>query len=45
MYAAAHCHTPACMSLELWNDDTNELICVMHQYMELETKHKMKKVM
>ena len=27
MYAAAHCHTPACMSLELWNDDTNELIC------------------
>ena len=27
MYAAAHCHTPACISLELWNDDTNELIC------------------
>ena len=27
MYAAAHCHTPACESLELWNDDTNELIC------------------
>mgnify|MGYP001280017333 CR=1 FL=1 len=25
MYAAAHCHTPACISLELWNDDTNEL--------------------
>jgi hypothetical protein len=27
MYAAAHCHTPACQSLELWNDDTGELIC------------------
>ena len=27
MYMAAHCHTPACMSLELWNDDTGELIC------------------
>jgi|EP00945_MAST-04E_sp_MAST-4E-sp1_P004816 hypothetical protein len=27
MYAAAHCHTPACESMELWNDDTNELIC------------------
>ena len=27
MYAAAHCHTPACVSLELWNDDTGELIC------------------
>merc|ERR1711924_504360 len=22
MYAAAHCHAPACMSVELWNDDT-----------------------
>ena len=27
MYAAAHCHAPACMSIELWNDDTGELIC------------------
>ena len=27
MYAAAHCHTPACESLELWNDDTGELLC------------------
>jgi hypothetical protein len=27
MYMAAHCHTPACISLELWNDDTGELIC------------------
>lgn len=26
MYAAAHCHTPACMFLELWNDDTGELL-------------------
>ena len=26
-FFAAHCHTPACMSLELWNDDTGELIC------------------
>jgi hypothetical protein len=27
MYAALHCHAPACMSMELWNDDTGELIC------------------
>jgi hypothetical protein len=27
VYAAAHCHAPACQSLELWNDDTGELIC------------------
>ena len=27
IYAAGHCHAPACMSLELWNDDTGELIC------------------
>ena len=27
MYAAGHCHSPACQSLELWNDDTGELLC------------------
>jgi hypothetical protein len=27
VYAAAHCHAPACMSIELWNDDTGDLIC------------------
>eukprot|EP00040_Diaphanoeca_grandis_P020564 m.109371 g.109371 ORF g.109371 m.109371 type:complete len:861 (+) comp27951_c0_seq1:141-2723(+) len=26
-YAAFHCHAPACMSGELWNRDTGELIC------------------
>lgn len=26
-YAAFHCHAPACISGELWNDDTGELIC------------------
>ena len=27
VYAAAHCHSPACLSVELWNDDTGELLC------------------
>ena len=27
VYAAAHCHAPACMGLELWNRDTGKLIC------------------
>lgn len=27
MYAAFHCHAPACISGELWNRDTGELIC------------------
>jgi hypothetical protein len=27
MYAAAHCHSPACISVELWNDDTQTLVC------------------
>merc|ERR1712066_314026 len=26
-YAGAHCHAPACKSMELWNDDTGELLC------------------
>lgn len=26
-YAAFHCHAPACISGELWNADTGELIC------------------
>lgn len=27
VYAAFHCHAPACMSGELWDMDKNELIC------------------
>ena len=26
-YAAFHCHAPACMTGELWNADTGELLC------------------
>jgi len=27
VFAAGHCHTPMCVSQELWNADTNELLC------------------
>ena len=27
IYAAPHCHAPSCISMELYNDDTGELIC------------------
>jgi hypothetical protein len=27
IYAAPHCHTPACELMELWDDDRGELIC------------------
>eukprot|EP00947_MAST-08B_sp_MAST-8B-sp1_P005814 g5814.t1 len=27
LYAAAHCHAPACQSLELWDNDANKLLC------------------
>lgn len=27
IYAAFHCHAPACISGELWNDDTGKLLC------------------
>merc|ERR1711972_1137086 len=27
IYAGPHCHAPACKSMELWNDDTGELLC------------------
>merc|ERR1712232_553281 len=27
VYAGAHCHAPACMRMELWNEDTHELLC------------------
>eukprot|EP01052_Picozoa_sp_SAG31_P011433 SAG31_NODE_646_length_13223_cov_14.088845_4_plen_602_part_00 len=27
IYASCHCHAPACVSCELWNADTGELIC------------------
>ena len=26
-YASCHCHAPSCISCELWNADTSELIC------------------
>ena len=26
-YAGGHCHAPSCLSIELYNDDTNELLC------------------
>ena len=29
IYAAAHCHAPLCISLELWNADNNTLLCKM----------------
>merc|ERR1712178_483934 len=25
--AGGHCHAPACLSLELWNEDSGELLC------------------
>jgi len=27
IYASCHCHAPACISCELWNADSGELIC------------------
>merc|ERR1712176_435868 len=27
MYAAPHCHAPACKRMEIWNRDTGELLC------------------
>jgi len=27
IYAAGHCHAPSCISMELYNADTNELLC------------------
>ena len=27
IYAAGHCHAPSCLSMELYNADTNELLC------------------
>ena len=27
LYAAAHCHAPACLSMELWDEDRRELLC------------------
>merc|ERR1712032_729122 len=27
VYAGAHCHAPACVAMELWNTDTDELLC------------------
>ena len=27
--AGGHCHSPSCLSLELYNDDTNELLCAI----------------
>ena len=27
MYAAGHCHAPACISMELYHADTGRLLC------------------
>ena len=27
--AGGHCHSPACLSLELWSRDTGELLCMV----------------
>ena len=27
IYAAGHCHAPSCISMELYNADTNEILC------------------
>jgi hypothetical protein len=27
IYAAGHCHAPSCISMELYNADTQELLC------------------
>ena len=27
IYAGGHCHAPTCISMELWNHDTGELLC------------------
>jgi len=27
LMAGGHCHAPACLGLELWNDDSGELLC------------------
>ena len=27
IFAGAHCHTPSCISLELFNSDTGQLLC------------------
>lgn len=27
IYASCHCHAPSCTKCELWNDDTEEMIC------------------
>jgi len=29
VYAGPHCHAPACASMELWNEDTGELLCAV----------------
>eukprot|EP00494_Astrolonche_serrata_P006497 UN06521 len=30
IFASPHCHGPQCKSMELWNADTGELLCVTH---------------
>ena len=29
VYAGPHCHAPSCLGMELWNVDTDELLCKM----------------
>mmetsp|Transcript_15290 Transcript_15290/g.35833 ORF Transcript_15290/g.35833 Transcript_15290/m.35833 type:complete len:894 (+) Transcript_15290:100-2781(+) len=30
LYAGGHCHAPACISIELINEDTNQTLCMQH---------------
>mmetsp|Transcript_5349 Transcript_5349/g.12259 ORF Transcript_5349/g.12259 Transcript_5349/m.12259 type:complete len:752 (-) Transcript_5349:68-2323(-) len=39
VYAGGHCHGPACLSIELWNDDTGMLVC-KNSYVEGKTDGK-----
>jgi hypothetical protein len=31
-YSSCHCHAPSCIKCELWNADTNELICAQRPH-------------
>jgi len=41
-YAGAHCHAPACTSMELWNEDTKELLCEVKAVFGTEAQCEMK---
>ena len=40
IYAAPHCHAPSCISMELYNDDTGELLCLVKSIMGKGTNKK-----